>query len=190
MLRFDHPMPPRTKAHRVVTEALQYFTAWLQDKGAAGTARQLERYRLGCFSFGQLVGEAGRLLAAHEDRAHVYHLTEYHWLLLDRALKHAFVAHNRRAAAAEKAGSRGTQPPVLRSVGPRQADYEAFRAMWFWDIDYDLPADMVNAMNQAHKEYLGIAEGTFACANRLPVHDSDLVMKREALRGRERNDSW
>ena len=92
--------------------------------------------------------------------------------------------------AAEKAGSRGKKPPVLRNVGPRKANYEAFRGMWFWDIDYDLPAEAINSMGRAEKEFLGLTEGTFACANRLPVHETDLVMKKEPLRGRERADAW
>jgi len=84
----------------------------------------------------------------------------------------------------------GKKPPIIKSIGRRPADFLAFRTEWFWDTDYDFSPEEINAMTRAQKEFLGFSDGAFACINRLPAHDTDLVMKKRPLRGELRRDSW
>jgi hypothetical protein len=175
-------MRPSTKAYRVVDESLKWFAEWLRRARPARAAKKLRNLELHCFTFDQLVKETDKLLAAHEDRGHVYHPTEYHWLLLDRVLQAAFATHN--------ASCFGPGKPTLASVGIHLIDFDAFRERWFWDMDYEIPADSFNAAKEASKDYLGLSEGAFGCINRLPAHETDLVMKREPLVGGWRKATW
>lgn len=177
MLHFAAPMRPGTKAHRVVSESLEYFLACLREQETDEDVSELrEACDLTCFTPRQLVTETRKLLKAHKDSRHLYQPTEYHWLLLGRILQGAIDSHNDWAETARIS--------TLKCLGLRKLDFELFRERWFWDTDYDLSPGTVNKMAKAHKDIVGLAEGTFACINRLPAHESDLAMKKMPLPGK------
>jgi hypothetical protein len=111
-----------------------------------------------------------RLLAASkEDR--LYHLTDYHWLLIYSCL-HAFCdIHNDLRA--------NTQDGMLE-VGPYrigEIDFDEIVEKFFWDTDF-LAGDTLLNLTVEQREQMAFSAEAFSIAAALPPHPEELEIRR------------
>jgi hypothetical protein len=104
----------------------------------------------------------------------VYMPTDYHWLLLDRAIKEhmtLFPGYN-------------LEPDIVmrksleRETGAKEFDIgESLIDIYFWDTDYDMDPRVFSAKNVV--DQCGFTEEAFGVANRMAPHEEELMFVHE-----------
>jgi hypothetical protein len=170
---------PDAVFHAVVIEALTYTLDWLaldeqtgerKTKGRRLAARTADQHYRGVmprtaklFKRGEAVGLIKRLLEAHQNRALLYQLTDYHWLVLYEVLKYFIDANEGRDDATK--------------VGPYRVgrfDFGDILDRYFWDLDFI--TDEIAAAPEYVKRQLGVSRETWGVVSGLRPHPDELAI--------------
>ncbi|MEN6550085.1 MAG: hypothetical protein ABFE07_28920 [Armatimonadia bacterium] len=151
MLDWANKMTNAARIH--VREALLYAKDRIADMQELddNTLRDWAEFNsIECMSDKQIIEEVDHLLEAHQSKS-TFIPTEYHWALLYAVLSDYF--------------------------SPAEHRLESFCDRYFWDMDFQLPAQAINSLGTDQKKLSGISDGLFGVVNKLAPSKEDLVMK-------------
>lgn len=121
------------------------------------------------FSRNDFVIELKRLDRAHRSST-IWRLGDYHWLLLYSILRDFCELYN---DAEEGSPLRMTH----EGTSIQTLDFDALVSVFFWDLDFLLPFEDLEALGAANREQIGLSQETFALAAGLKPHPEELKLE-------------
>jgi hypothetical protein len=122
-----------------------------------------------CFTSESAATVLDHLLTASR-AAEVYHLTDYHWLLLYDCLRVYCEIHS---DFAQEAPSK-TLPVGPYHIGP--IDFDALVDRYFWDTDFLLASPTLAGLGPEGRKTMDVADEVFGIAQGLPPHPDELKL--------------
>lgn len=126
----------------------------------------------------QLAGILGTMLNAHKDMENLYYLTDYHFLILHRALKYGMDKHNEAVLQ----GLPGVVIATSRAFSVRE-----FTELLFFDEHFLLTQLQYSALSDKEKVALGFTEELFGVVYGMPPHPTEVEMAMEPYKGTRRS---
>jgi hypothetical protein len=105
-----------------------------------------------------------KLYLAHIDPKNLYCLTDYHFLVLYHITQGHCECHNDYRHEEGYEGDR------------REYKWYNLVDELFFDIDFLLPPDTINALSEDNKNMMGIADATFGVCNNLKPHSEETLL--------------
>ena len=166
MLRFARR--PDKVFHSILDAALEFVLDHLRDEYTSDDMLPLDTC-VQTIDRPRLTREVEKLREAHNSPK-AFMPTEYHFLILYEVLESFIALRNDGHIGREVWHS-------FAGVGIAEVHWDEVLDLYFWDTDFLLSADDINALSESQKEMMGFTETTFGAANKLPPHDDELVLE-------------
>lgn len=156
----------------IVTAALEVCIDRLADAYGDTDEERVAQFSsdvVGLFTYDELLAQLRRLLEAHQS-PELWMPTDYHFLLLYRALQQQIEFHN---------DSFRDAPCMMRfgNFVVADIDFDWLCDLYFWDIDFLIPANQFAELPSNAKASLGFSDETFGVVQGMKPHPDELDLK-------------